>query len=219
MVELYASGPDNIEGPVDDCVQGVVRGWVSRPGEPQRSLTVEAFADGRSVDEGVATLPRVDLRRAGKSAFAIAVDADMIQMPVAKATVHVKGGPQLPGGAVVNVTEMKEKLSVPASLKALHLRDDDTPLDDHAIEALHVEISAWARAAGAGDAWQRIRLSDLRARRRKVPDLWSSNGNFLLAASDQGSFVKSVLPPNSVRVGRPANPMRTGMIWTREDAP
>jgi acetyltransferase-like isoleucine patch superfamily enzyme len=35
-----------------------------------------------------------------------------------------------------------------------------------------------------------------------------------------GSFVsKSVLPANSVCVGRPAKPVRTGITWTREDLP
>ncbi len=34
-----------------------------------------------------------------------------------------------------------------------------------------------------------------------------------------GSIVKSVLPANSVSVGRPAKPVREGITWTREDLP
>jgi acetyltransferase-like isoleucine patch superfamily enzyme len=34
-----------------------------------------------------------------------------------------------------------------------------------------------------------------------------------------GSLVKGVLPPNSVCVGRPAKPVRTGIIWSQEDVP
>lgn len=57
--------------------------------------------------------------------------------------------------------------------------------------------------------------------------VWLGYGVMLLDGADVGSggivgaraVVTRTLPPNSVSVGSPANPIRSGVTWTHEDAP
>ena len=49
MDELRSADPDVIEGWVDECAQGIVRGWERRPNAPQDPVTVEIPVDGIGV--------------------------------------------------------------------------------------------------------------------------------------------------------------------------
>jgi len=121
MAELSAPDQDLFEGWVDECVQGVVRGWARRLGEGEKPVTVEIRVDDIVVGEGVAQLKRADLQSAGKgnSAFAIAVDLDRMPAPVAAAVICIKDGPPVPGGHVtIDVTE----------LAARHAAEAEAPL-------------------------------------------------------------------------------------------
>lgn len=102
MDELRTADPDAIEGWVDECVQGVVRGWARRPAAADKPVTVEILVDGVLVGAGLAKLKRPDLEAAGKgnSAFVIGVDLNRMPVPVAQAIVRVKDGPPVPGGSI-----------------------------------------------------------------------------------------------------------------------
>ena len=121
MAELCTADPDVIEGWVDECVQGVVRGWARRVDGAGPPVTVEIRVDGIVVGEGSAMLKRPDLQAAGKgnSAFAIAIDLDRMPAPIAQGTICVKDGPLVPGGnIVIDVTE----------LAARHKAESEAPL-------------------------------------------------------------------------------------------
>ncbi|MEI9987958.1 MAG: glycosyltransferase family A protein [Aliidongia sp.] len=112
MDELRSADPDVIEGWVDECAQGIVRGWARRPNAPQDPVTVEILVDGISVGEGVARLKRTDLHAAGKGncAFEIAIDLDRLPAPVAQAIVRVTGGAPVPPGEIaIDVTELASR--------------------------------------------------------------------------------------------------------------
>lgn len=69
----------------------------------------------------------------------------------------------------------------PTWFQALLQLDEDAPVGDAAMEALHAEISARACKAGASQ-WRRLQLSNLRVRNEGTPEWWSRKGNMLLAA-------------------------------------
>jgi cephalosporin hydroxylase/glycosyltransferase involved in cell wall biosynthesis len=121
MAELCTADPGVIEGWVDECVQGVVRGWARRVDGAGPPVTVEIRVDGIVVGEGSAMLKRADLQAAGKgdSAFAITIDLDRMPAPVAQGTICVKDGPLVPGGTIlIDVAE----------LAARHKAESEAPL-------------------------------------------------------------------------------------------
>jgi cephalosporin hydroxylase/glycosyltransferase involved in cell wall biosynthesis len=112
MGEVYSVSQDPIEGWVDGCVQGVVRGWARRLGADGQPVVVEILVEGTVVGEGVARLQRADLDVAGKGAcaFEIAVDVGGLETPVAEAVGRVKTGEVLPGGGVsIDVAALKAR--------------------------------------------------------------------------------------------------------------
>ena len=58
--------PRRIEGFVDGCVAGEIRGWALAPGEPGRRVHVLALCEGQVVAEALADLSRADLLRDGR---------------------------------------------------------------------------------------------------------------------------------------------------------
>jgi hypothetical protein len=55
-----------VEGFVDGCVAGEIRGWALAPGEPGRRVHVVALCEGRVVAEALADLSRLDLLQDGR---------------------------------------------------------------------------------------------------------------------------------------------------------
>jgi hypothetical protein len=58
--------PRRIEGFVDGCVAGEIRGWALAPAEPGRRVHVVALCDGQVVAEALADLARADLLQDGR---------------------------------------------------------------------------------------------------------------------------------------------------------
>ena len=58
--------PRRIEGFVDGCVAGEIRGWALKPAEPGRRVHVVALCEGRVVAEALADLSRMDLIQDGR---------------------------------------------------------------------------------------------------------------------------------------------------------
>ena len=98
--EAAGIAQDSVEGWVDGCEAGILRGWAWRAGEPSEKVILEVFADGILAAEGVAIDRRGDLAACGKGdgvcGFAIPVQA----APGALLEVRVRGGDALPGGPV-----------------------------------------------------------------------------------------------------------------------
>jgi hypothetical protein len=61
-----AGGPGGIEGFVDDCVAGEIRGWAFDPDHPDRRMHVLALSHGRVVGETLADISRADLAQQGR---------------------------------------------------------------------------------------------------------------------------------------------------------
>jgi cephalosporin hydroxylase len=102
MVESFSADTDRIEGRIDGCAQGIVRGWAWRPAVPGDPVRVEILVDGILAGEGEARLERADLEFAGKGAcaFEIGVTLARLDAPSAQVTARVKDGALLPGGPV-----------------------------------------------------------------------------------------------------------------------
>ncbi len=109
---------DTLEGCVDDCDDGVVRGWVWDPMQPGRAVTVEVLLDDSLAATGVARLDRPDLVAAGKKhgvcGFSIPLafeDAGALRS--VQVTVRAQNGPTLPGGEfVLNLAGQLTRLPV-----------------------------------------------------------------------------------------------------------
>ena len=80
---LRPSSPRPIEGFVDGCVGGEIRGWAMYPGQPQRRVHVLAISDGRVVAETLADISRADLVQAGlgdgRHAFRLKLPPDLLE--------------------------------------------------------------------------------------------------------------------------------------------
>jgi cephalosporin hydroxylase len=119
MAEPDRAGPELIEGWVDNCLQGVVRGWAWRPAAPRDPVAIEILVEGVVVGEGVARLQRADLELIGKGAcaFEIAVEFGRLAGPTAEATVRAKGGAALLGSPVaIDVEALKSRPTASADL-------------------------------------------------------------------------------------------------------
>jgi len=102
MNRINAPGSSSVEGWVDGCDAGVVRGWAWDPAQPGRAVTVEVLADGAVVATALAQLDRPDLGAAGKNAkcgFSIPLAfEDAGAKRRVRLQVRGQNGPTLPGG-------------------------------------------------------------------------------------------------------------------------
>ena len=150
MAEPYRAGPELIEGWVDSCVQGIVRGWAWRPAAPRDPVAIEILVDGAVVGEGVARLQRADLELTGKGAcaFEIAFEFGRLAGPKAEAIVRAKDGAALLGSPVsVDVEALKSRLTAGVDLPFSHVPapfDGDADLGGALDEVGPDWIAGWA---------------------------------------------------------------------------
>jgi cephalosporin hydroxylase len=109
MAEALDIDTELLEGWVDGCAQGIVRGWARRPGAPRDPVTVEILVDDVVVGRGIARLKRADLEAAGKGdcGFEIAIEFGRLTTPKTEAIVRARNGAALTGSPVaIDVTEL-----------------------------------------------------------------------------------------------------------------
>lgn len=99
---MTEAAPVEIEGYVDSCEGGRLKGWAWRPARPADVVVIEALADGQVIASGPAYLHRPDVERArgGAVGFELLVD-------VAAGTsieVRPQGGGTLVGAPIVCVS-------------------------------------------------------------------------------------------------------------------
>ena len=97
----------DIEGRVDSCAGGIVRGWAWRPRRPAEKVLVEVVAGEVILGEAVADLGRADLAAGGKGdgTCGFVIDLAFELLPddganVVPAIVRVRGGTVLPEGTI-----------------------------------------------------------------------------------------------------------------------
>jgi cephalosporin hydroxylase len=103
MNQTDAPGTDTLEGSVDGCDEGVLRGWVLDTLQPERPVTVEVVIDGVLMATALARLERADVLAAGKQnghcGFSIPLTFEDAGEPRSAAViVRAQNGPTLPGG-------------------------------------------------------------------------------------------------------------------------
>jgi len=102
MTETNAGASDIVEGWVDGCHQGNVRGWAWRPSDPAAAVEIEIVIDGRIVARGVTGLKRADLASAGKGdgahGFSIPLDLGALDGAMIDLMVRAKNGAPLGNG-------------------------------------------------------------------------------------------------------------------------
>ena len=103
-----------VEGWVDGCDGGVVRGWAWRVGAPAEKVVLEIFADGQPAGEGAAIIPRADLEAGGKGDGACGFAVPVSAADGALLEVRVRGGAALPGGPVLFAAPAADAVDVPA---------------------------------------------------------------------------------------------------------
>ena len=106
-----------IDGRVDSCVGGVVRGWAWVPGRPAEKLAVEVVAGEVILGQAIADMSRADLAAGGKGdgTYGFSIDLALELLPdgapddgapeVISAIVRVRGGAVLTGGTILLDTE------------------------------------------------------------------------------------------------------------------
>lgn len=109
MAEASHHDAELVEGWVDGCSQGIVRGWARQPGAPRTPVTVEILVEDIVVGRGVARLRRADLESAGKGdcGFEIAIEFGRLAQPRVTAIVRAQDGTTLTGSpAAIDLTEL-----------------------------------------------------------------------------------------------------------------
>lgn len=102
-----------IEGFVDGCVAGEIRGWAMDPRQPNRRVHVLALCEGRVVAEALADLSRMDLiqdgRGDGRHAFRLRLPPALLDGSPRNVRIEaVAGGPRtrlLRGEIAINVPD------------------------------------------------------------------------------------------------------------------
>jgi cephalosporin hydroxylase len=118
MNQAHSPGSDTLEGWIDSCDEGIIRGWVFDPAQPERVLTVEVLIDGKVTATGIARLERPDLVVAGKKngrcGFLIPIAYDHKgESRAAQVTVRAQNGSTLPQGEFkLNLATQSTRLSV-----------------------------------------------------------------------------------------------------------
>ena len=109
-------GGGGIEGFVDGCVAGEIRGWAMDRSQPNRRVHVLAISDGRVVAEALADISRADLvqdgRGDGRHAFRLRLPAALLDGEAR--TVQVQA---ITGGAPVRLLRGEVEVGPPAEVE------------------------------------------------------------------------------------------------------
>lgn len=103
MNQAHSPGSDALEGWIDSCEEGLIRGWVLDPAQPERAVTVEVLINGKVTATAIAELDRPDLvaagRKTGRCGFLVPLTFDNADKSgTVQITVRAENGPTLPHG-------------------------------------------------------------------------------------------------------------------------